>query len=188
MPEEAPDEEEVEAEMLRMMQEEVEGGGEEGGETGGDEADPLAALAGDEGDDAGNVDDLLEQEMLRAMQEEGPEDDGGGMVTATPGGLGGAMAAFAGGMAGTPESQEGMDRLSEIDVTVTVELGGALVPIKDILAWQSDEVVQLEPEEHEPVDVLVNGRLFARGEVVVVGDTFGVKIIELVNPPEEAQI
>ena len=65
-------------------------------------------------------------------------------------------------------------------------MGGALVPIKDILAWQSEEVVQLEPEEHEPVDVLVNGRLFARGEVMVVGDTFGVKITELVNPPEEA--
>ena len=186
MPEEAPDEDEVEAEMPRMMQDEAEGDEGDGGEDAGDPADPLAAPAGDGGDDPENVDDMLEQEMVRAIQEEDSPEDGGGLAPAAPADLSGAMSAFAGGLAGTPESAEGIDRLAEIDVTVTVELGGALVPIKDILSWQSEEVVQLEPEEHEPVDVLVNGRLFARGEVVVVGDTFGVKIIELFNPPEEA--
>ena len=76
---------------------------------------------------------------------------------------------------------EGIDRLSDIDVTVTVELGGNLIPIRQILTWTRGSAVELEPEENDPVDVLVNGKLFAHGEVVVVGDTFGVRILELID-------
>jgi flagellar motor switch protein FliN/FliY len=171
-PDETPDEADVEAEMLRMMQEEAEGGTE------ATEAEaPADAEAGEEG----SVDDMLEQEMLRAMQEGG--DDEAGLVASDAGG--GGMAPFLSQMSGVSEAADGVERLAEVDVTVTIELGGNNIPIKDILAWSSDSVVELEPEEHEPLQVMVNGKLFARGEMVVVGDTFGVRIIELVDLPEE---
>ena len=173
-PDETPDEADVEAEMLRMMQEEAEGG------TDAPDAEaPADAEAGEEG----RVDDMLEQEMLRAMQEGG--DDEGGLVASDAGDGGGGMAPFLSQMAGVSEAADGVERLAEVDVTVTVELGGNNIPIKDILAWSSESVVELEPEEHEPLQVMVNGKLFARGEIVVVGDTFGVRIIELVDLPEE---
>jgi flagellar motor switch protein FliN/FliY len=172
-PEETPDEADVEAEMLRMMQEEAEGGEGEAGED-----DALAALqeaAGEGGgeDEGSDIDNMLEQEMLRAMEQEGSEGEGS------------AVAPFVSQLPGVPESVEGIDRLAEIDVEVTVELGENQIPIQDILSWGPDSVVELGAFEHEPVDVLVNGKLFARGEVVVVGDTFGVRIIELVNQPDE---
>ncbi|MDA0749048.1 MAG: FliM/FliN family flagellar motor switch protein, partial [bacterium] len=150
------------------MQEEVEGG-EEGAEANTQEEQP----ENEENQEDTSVDDMLEQEMLRAMQQE-DENDGGG-----------AVMPYATSSSSSPEMAEGIDRLSDIDVTVTVALGGNLVPIKDILGWQSDSIVVLGAEEHEPVDVLVNGKMFARGEVVVVGDTFGVRIIELLNAPDE---
>ncbi len=178
-PEETPDETDVEAEMMRMMQEETEGeggGGEGGGEADASADDALAALqeaAGEDDASAENIDSMLEQEMMRAMQQE-DTDEGGG-----------AVAPFVNQIPGVPETAEGIDRLSEIDVEVTVELGENQIPIQDILAWGRDSVVELSAEEHQPVDVLINGKLFARGEVVVVGDTFGVRILELVNQPEE---
>ena len=89
---------------------------------------------------------------------------------------------FAGGAADSPE---GIERLSDVDVFVTVEIGGTHIPIKDIMEWTRDSIVELEPEEHDPVEVLVNGKLFAHAEVVVVGDTFGVRIVELIDPHEE---
>jgi flagellar motor switch protein FliN len=170
-PEETPSEEDVEAEMLRMMQEEVEGGGDaEDGDTAADDAAALLAAVDDgAGDD---VDNVLEQEMLRAM------GDG-------PGEAAEAVAPFAGAVPGMPQSVDGLERLAEIDVEVTVELGESHIPIQQIMAWERDSVVELEPEEHDPVNVLVNGRLFATGEVVVVGDTYGVRITELVNQPDE---
>ena len=83
------------------------------------------------------------------------------------------------------DNLEGIERLSDVEVVVTVEIGGTQIPIKDIMAWTRDSIVELEPMEEDPVEVLVNGKLFALGEVVVVDDTFGVRIIELVDRPEE---
>ena len=68
----------------------------------------------------------------------------------------------------------------DVNVKMTVELGGNRLPINDILLWGDGTMVELECMDREPVDVLVNGKLFARGEVVVVGETFGVKITELI--------
>ena len=175
-PEETPDDTDIEAEMLRMMQNEL---GEEGEEDSTEDAMAAfqagAALEGMEDEDAassGNVDAVLEQEMLRAMQ----DDSGEG---------GGDVVPFASQLPGMREDTEGMERLSEIEVTVTVEIGDSIFSIRDILGWTRDSVVELEEEENEPVNVLVNGKLFARGDVVVVGDTFGVRITELVDHAED---
>lgn len=162
-PENEGEDADVEAEMLRMMQEEIGEGGDEAGAEGGD------AGADEAGGD--NAEGLLEEEMRRAMEMEDESPDS-------------ALASFGGGGVPTTAQQpaEGIERLSDVDITVTVELGGNLIPIRDILTWTSGSTVELEPQENDPVDVLVNGKLFAHGEIVVVGDTFGVRILELIDP------
>jgi len=158
-------------------------GGEEGG--GEEEEDTFAAMTaalggaeeGEGGADGGNIDAMLEEEMLKAMQSDTDAASTGG----------GAMASM-GAMPIGQEDPEGMQRLIDIEVNVTVEIGGAVLAIKDILAWSRDSIVELEPLENEPVEVRVNGKLFARGEVVVVEDTFGVRIIELIDQPEEPHL
>lgn len=175
-----PEEDDVESEMLRMMQEEIAG---EGGDAGGED-DAMAAMAAamtdepGEAGEGGSIDEMLEQEMLKAMQTDTEAAASGG----------GAMAPLTGGPAGVMEEPEGMERLVDVEVNVTVELGGTLIPIKDILSWSRDAVLELEQGENTPVDVLVNGKLFAKGEIVVVADVFGVRIIELVDQPEETHL
>ena len=168
--ENTPEENNLEEEMMRLMAEET------GGETDdAASADMMAALgeedAGDGAGGAENIDDMLEQEMLKAMQSETGSSAGGLMSLAS---------ARPEMPADTPHD---IKRLSDVDVNVTVELGGTSLAIKDIMEWTRNSIVELEPMEHDPVDVLVNGKLFARGEVVVVGDTFGVRIVELVDHP-----
>jgi len=177
--ENTPNEDDVKAEMMRMMQEETGGEGEDG------EEDIMAAMAAAVGEDAGedigdgNIDEMLEAEMLKAMQ-----TDTGEAASSGGGGASGLMA-LGGGMM-PASAPEGIERLSDVDVFVTVEIGGTQIPIKDIMEWTCDSIVELDPMEEDPVEVLVNGKLFALGEVVVVDDTFGVRIIELVDHSEEA--
>lgn len=176
--ENTPNEDGIEEEMMRMMQEESGGEGDDG------EEDIMAAMAAAMGEDAGedfgdgNIDEMLEAEMLKAMQTDTSDAASGNT------GASGLMAIGAGSMM-PADNLEGIERLSDVEVVVTVEIGGTQIPIKDIMAWTRDSIVELEPMEEDPVEVLVNGKLFALGEVVVVDDTFGVRIIELVDRPEE---
>lgn len=73
----------------------------------------------------------------------------------------------------------GMDVLSDVAVTVTVELGRVQLRVRDLLSLQEGSVVELDRVAGSPVDVLVNGTAVARGEVVVVGDELGVRITEM---------
>ncbi len=57
--------------------------------------------------------------------------------------------------------------------------------IRDILDLGAGSVVEVDRVAGEPVDILVNGRLVARGEVVVIDENFGVRILDMVSPPEE---
>ena len=170
-----PDDNDVEAEMMRMMQEELSGDEGEGGDSDDDAAlaEMAAALGGDDGGE-GNIDEMLEQEMLKAMQNDSGDDASSGS----------ALPAF-GGAPTSGAAPDGIERLADVDVNVTVELGDVSIEVKDIMQWTRDSIVELEAQESDPVSILVNGKLFARGEVVVVADTFGVRILELVDPPIE---
>ncbi len=77
-----------------------------------------------------------------------------------------------------------IDLLLDVPLTVTVELGRTERPIKDILALAPGSVVELDRLAGEAVDVMVNGRLIARGEVVVVDDRFGVRVTDIVSRAE----
>ena len=71
--------------------------------------------------------------------------------------------------------------LSDIPLEVTVELGRAVLTVSDLLALRPGSVVELTATA-STVDVVVNGRLVARGDVVVVEDSFGVRVTEIVEP------
>lgn len=75
----------------------------------------------------------------------------------------------------------GIDLLLDVTLQVTVELGRARMKIGDILGLRNGSVIELDRLAGEPADILVNGTLIARGEVVVVDEKFGVRIIEVVS-------
>jgi flagellar motor switch protein FliN len=73
-----------------------------------------------------------------------------------------------------------LDMLLDVMLQVVVELGRTRMPLRQVLELQQGSVVELERMAGDAVDVFVNERLIARGEVVVVDDKFGVRITELV--------
>lgn len=74
-----------------------------------------------------------------------------------------------------------LDVLLDVPVSLTVELGGCLMPMRDVLQLGVGSVVQLDKVASAPVELLVNRKLIARGEVVVVEDRFGIKVTEIVS-------
>jgi flagellar motor switch protein FliN/FliY len=77
-----------------------------------------------------------------------------------------------------------INRVLDIPVQLSVELGRKKVPIKYILQLAEGSVVELDSLAGEPMDVLVNGYLIAQGEVVVVNDKFGIRLTDVVTPSE----
>ena len=80
-----------------------------------------------------------------------------------------------------PGNPSRMDLVSDIPVRVTVELGRTRKNISEILSMQAGSIIELDRMAGESVDVLVNGKLIARGEVVVIDENFGVRVTEIVN-------
>ena len=78
----------------------------------------------------------------------------------------------------------GIDRLLDIPLEISVELGRVKMLVKDVVELGTGSIVEIEKAAGEPVDVLVNGRLVARGEVVVIEDNFGVRVTEILNPQD----
>ena len=74
--------------------------------------------------------------------------------------------------------------LFDVPLTVTVELGRTKMTLKQILELSVGSLIELDKLTGEPVDILVNGKLIARGEVVVIDENFGVRITEIVSPKE----
>jgi flagellar motor switch protein FliN/FliY len=71
----------------------------------------------------------------------------------------------------------------DVPVSLTIELGGCQLPMKEVLQLNIGSVVQLDKPADAPMELSINGKLIARGEVVVVGDRFGVKITEVIGNP-----
>lgn len=77
--------------------------------------------------------------------------------------------------------------ISDVPLFVTVELGHVTKTLADILTLGPGSIIELDKLAGEPVDVLVNGRLIAKGEVVVIDENFGVRVTEIAKSPERAQ-
>jgi flagellar motor switch protein FliN/FliY len=79
-----------------------------------------------------------------------------------------------------------IDLILDVSMRVTVELGRSSMTVEEVLALGPGSVVELNKLAGEPVDILVNERLIARGEVVVVDENFGVRVTEIVSPRRRA--
>jgi flagellar motor switch protein FliN len=83
-----------------------------------------------------------------------------------------------------PEPARRLDLLLDVPLDVAVELGRSRLSIQDLLALGPGSVIELDKIAGEPLDILVNDRLVARGEAVVVNDKFGVRITDIVSQSE----
>jgi len=79
-------------------------------------------------------------------------------------------------------SAENMRLLENIDVMLTVEVGQAEIKIRDLLRLNEGSVIELDRLAGDPLDILANGTMIAKGEVVMVGERFGVRFTEIVDP------
>jgi flagellar motor switch protein FliN/FliY len=84
-------------------------------------------------------------------------------------------------MSAPANASPNLDIVLDVPVKLTVELGSCLLPMKDVLQLTVGSVVQLDKVADEPVQLSVNRKLVARGEVVVVENRFGIKITELIG-------
>ena len=79
------------------------------------------------------------------------------------------------------DAANGFGLIQDIDVRLTVELGRTQMRLREVLDLGEESVVMLDRLIDEPLDVMVNGKLIARGEVVAEGNRFGLRILELVG-------
>lgn len=77
-----------------------------------------------------------------------------------------------------------IEMLMDVVLTVSIELGRTTMLIKDILELDRGSIIELDKLASEPVDVIVNGKKIAEGEVVVIDKHFGIRITNLVAPDE----
>ena len=77
--------------------------------------------------------------------------------------------------------------LENIEVKLTVEVGSTELKIRDLLRLNEGSVVELERLAGDPLDILANGVQIAKGEVVMVGERFGIRFTEVTNPENRVQ-
>ena len=99
----------------------------------------------------------------------------------------GEEAASMGEEAASKGETKSMDLILDIPLTVAVELGRSKMLINDLLQLGQGSVIELTKLVGEPLEVLVNQKLVARGEVVVVNEKFGVRLTDIVSPMERVQ-
>ena len=87
----------------------------------------------------------------------------------------------------TSGETKSLDLILDIPLTVAVELGRSKMLINDLLQLGQGSVIELTKLVGEPLEVLVNQKLVARGEVVVVNEKFGVRLTDIVSPMERVQ-
>ena len=80
-----------------------------------------------------------------------------------------------------------LDAILDVPVTVSMEIGRARISIRNLLQLNQGSVLELDRLAGEPMDVLVNGTLVARGEVVVVNDKFGIRLTDIISPSERVK-
>lgn len=127
-----------------------------------------------------NLADQLAQEAaaMTAAMEGAKKDDGGGDESGHDSGAGGS-------------SPGGKDRnlqlILDIPLRVTVELGRTKMPVSELLNLTQGSVIELSKLAGEPMEVLVNDKLIARGEAVVVNEKFGVRLTDIISTSERIE-
>ncbi|TYP00199.1 flagellar motor switch protein FliN/FliY [Geothermobacter ehrlichii] len=88
----------------------------------------------------------------------------------------------------TAESgSRGIDFLLDIPLNVSVEVGRSRILVKDLLQMREGYVIELDKLAGEPLDLYVNSKLIARGEAVLAGDKFGLRLTDVISPAERIE-
>lgn len=130
---------------------------------------------------SGSDGDDLADEWAAAMEEAGdiPEDD---PATVAP------LEQFDSTSGGDfNDDNPNLDVILDIPVTISMEVGATQIPIRNLLQLNQGSVIELDRLAGEPLDVLVNGRLIAHGEVVMVNEKFGIRLTDVVSQQERVQ-
>ncbi len=85
------------------------------------------------------------------------------------------------------EGDQDLDFILDIPLQVSVELGRTHMLVNDLLQLGQGSVVELTKSAGEPMEIFVNGRLFARGEALVVNEKFGVRLTDIISPAERVK-
>ena len=88
---------------------------------------------------------------------------------------------------GQIEGDQGLDFILDIPLEVSVELGRTRMLITDLLQLGQGSIVELTKPAGDPMEIFVNGKLFARGEAVVVSEKFGVRLTDIISPAERVK-
>ncbi|MDE0881106.1 MAG: flagellar motor switch protein FliN [Myxococcota bacterium] len=75
----------------------------------------------------------------------------------------------------------GIDLILDIPLEISVRLGRARMPIQELMSLSPGSVIDLDKLSGEPLDILLNGKLVARGEAVVVNERYGVRLVEIIS-------
>lgn len=89
-----------------------------------------------------------------------------------------------GGPAASSGAASGIGLLGDVSLQVRIELGRTRMLVEDVLKLNADSVVELDKAAGDPVDIFVNGRRVARGEVLVLNENFCVRVSEILEPFE----
>lgn len=122
------------------------------------------------------------EEVVSPLDEQKSEEKDGGEEASS--GLHNEFVEFEETILSRLDGDRNIDLLKDVELDVSVELGSIELPLGKILQLTKGSVLELEKLASEPVDILVNGRQFAHGEVVVIDECFGVRISNLVTTKE----
>lgn len=130
---------------------------------------------------ADNLDALAEQLAAEAAAEDAKRNDSGG------GGGSGGNAGGGDAGAGDGKNDRNLQLILDIPLRVTVELGRTKMPVSELLNLGQGSVIELNKLAGEPMEVLVNDKLIARGEAVVVNEKFGVRLTDIISTRERVE-
>jgi flagellar motor switch protein FliN/FliY len=88
---------------------------------------------------------------------------------------------------GGGSGQLNLDLIMDVRLALTLEVGRTRISVRNLLALTQGSVVELDKLAGEALDVLVNGTLVAHGEVVVVNDKFGIRLLDVVSPEQRVE-
>jgi flagellar motor switch protein FliN/FliY len=108
-------------------------------------------------------------------------------MSAEQGGVAAAEFAELPRTAGSGSGQLNLDLIMDVRLALTLEVGRTRISVRNLLALTQGSVVELDKLAGEPLDVLVNGTLVAHGEVVVVNDKFGIRLLDVVSPEQRVE-
>jgi len=114
----------------------------------------------------------MDQDVAKPIHKE--PNAGTGKQGASPGG-------------GGPKEAPNLEFVLDIPLEISVELGRAKMQISELLQLGQGSVIELNKLAGEPVDIFINQKLIARGEVVVVNDKFGIKMTDILSPMERVK-